>query len=177
MARATRSATQQQDKDKPQDQVLAHRAKSTAKKRKRVSLPEDDQPAAKQHRGENGIKEESTDDKLSKGKFPELDHVADVPLDPVIAQKVLEILEMCVNTTHSTSSNHLCLLHRVDSQGLLDRVFPLPATNPSEPSTSKSQTGTYSLRTLLKESAQHPLRVLRVSFLHYLIRSWLTTTF
>ncbi|OJA20988.1 hypothetical protein AZE42_11617 [Rhizopogon vesiculosus] len=143
MARATRSATQHQDKDKPQDQVLPHRAKPGAKKRKRVSLPEDDQPAAKQHRGENGIKEETTDDKLSKGKLPELEHVADVPLDPLIAQKVLEILEM------------------VDSQGLLDRVFPLPATNPSEPSTSKSQTGTYSLRTLLKESTQHPLRVLR----------------
>ena len=118
MARATRSATQQQDKDKPQDQVLAHRAKSTAKKRKRVSLPEDDQPAAKQHRGENGIKEESTDDKLSKGKFPELDHVADVPLDPVIAQKVLEILEMCVNTTHSTLPiTYVC------STGLTLKVF------------------------------------------------------
>ncbi|KAG1749669.1 uncharacterized protein EDB91DRAFT_1108978 [Suillus paluster] len=143
MARATRSATQQHEKDKQPDPGLAQRGKQSTKKRKRVSLADDDQPAAKQHRGENGIKEESTDDKLSKGKLPELDHAADVPLDPLIAHKVLEILEM------------------VDSQGLLDRVFPLPATNPSEPSTSKSQTGSYSLRTLLTESSQHPLRVLR----------------
>ncbi|KAG1757945.1 hypothetical protein EDB19DRAFT_1659956 [Suillus lakei] len=142
MARATRSATQQNEKDKQPDPGVSQRAKQSTKKRKRVSLPDDDQPAPKQHRGENGIKEESTDDKLSKGKMPELDHVADVPLDTPIAQKVLEVLEM------------------VDSQGLLDRVFPLPATNLSEPSTSKSQTGTCSLRTLLTESSQHPLRVL-----------------
>lgn len=142
MARATRSATQQNEKDKQPDPAVSQRTKQSTKKRKRVSLPDDDQPAQKQHRGENGIKEESTDDKLSKGKMSELDHVADVPLDTPIAQKVLEILEM------------------VDSQGLLDRVFPLPATNPSEPSTSKSQTGTCSLRTLLSESSQHPLRVL-----------------
>jgi hypothetical protein len=105
MARATRSATQQQDKDKLQDPVLPHRAKSSTKKRKRVSLPEDDQPPAKQHRAENGIKEETTDDKFSKGKFPELDHVADVPLEPAIAQKVLEILEMCVNANITSSLN------------------------------------------------------------------------
>lgn len=142
MARATRSATQQNEKDKQPDPGVSQRAKQSTKKRKRVSLPDDDQPAQKQHRGENGIKEEATDDKLSKGKMPELDHVADVPLDTPIAQNVLEILEM------------------VDSQGLLDRVFPLPATNPSEPSTSKSQTGTCSLRILLIESSQHPLRVL-----------------
>lgn len=95
MARTTRSAAQQQDKDKHQDPV---RTKPTTKKRKRVSLPDDDQPAAKQHRSENGIKEESTDDKCSKAKFPELDHVANVPLDPIIAQSVLKILEMCVDT-------------------------------------------------------------------------------
>ncbi|KAG1810080.1 uncharacterized protein HD556DRAFT_1317822 [Suillus plorans] len=142
MARATRSATQQNEKDKQPDPGVSQRAKQSTKKRKRVSLPDDDQPAQKQHRAENGIKEESTDDKLSKGKMPELDHVADVPLDTPIAQKVLEILEM------------------VDSQGLLDRVFPLPAINPSQPSTSKSQTGTCSLRTLLSDSSQHPLRVL-----------------
>ncbi|KAG2370219.1 hypothetical protein BDR07DRAFT_1604068 [Suillus spraguei] len=142
MARATRSATQQNEKDKQPDPGVSQRAKLSTKKRKRVSLQDDDQPAQKQHRGENGIKEESTDDKLSKGKMPELDHIADVPLDSPIAQKVLEILEM------------------VDSQGLLDRVLPLPAKNPSEPSTSKSQAGTCSLRILLSESSQSPLRVL-----------------
>ena len=54
----------------------------------------------------------------------------------------------------------------MDTQGLLDRVFPLPA----DPADSASLDGpqshqqqSYSFRTLLKESSRHPLRVLRVS--------------
>jgi|ERR1700722_1046145 len=46
---------------------------------------------------------------------------------------------------------------RVDTQGLLDRVFPLPADS------SISQPKPHSLRTLLKESSQHSLSILRVS--------------
>src|SRR6266702_3678711 len=55
---------------------------------------------------------------------------------------------------------------RVDTQGLLDRVFPLPTNSsgfsalPSSQSSSQQQS--YSFRTLLKESSRHPLRVLRV---------------
>lgn len=56
---------------------------------------------------------------------------------------------------------------RADEQGLLDRVFPLDDVLGVEPSTipssSKSPSDSYSLRVLLKESAQHPLRVLKVS--------------
>ncbi|EPQ61050.1 hypothetical protein GLOTRDRAFT_53754 [Gloeophyllum trabeum ATCC 11539] len=52
----------------------------------------------------------------------------------------------------------------VDTQGLLDRVFPLPA-DPTEASTSSSHLS-YSLRALLKESPNHPLRVLRTAIQH-----------
>lgn len=46
---------------------------------------------------------------------------------------------------------------------MLDRVFPLPPPDLSEPSTSTAQSSSYSLRALLREPSQHPLRVLRVS--------------
>ncbi|KAF8845437.1 hypothetical protein BDN67DRAFT_1065294 [Paxillus ammoniavirescens] len=146
MARATRSATQHHEKDKQPDPSTSARGKSSTKKRKRTSLADnDDQPAQKQLRTENAIKEENPqddDDKFNKRKPPELELAGDVPIDPSDAQKILDILEL------------------VDSQGLLDRVFPLPSSDLSEPSTSKSQAGTFSLRTLLRESSQHPLRVL-----------------
>ncbi|KIJ68773.1 hypothetical protein HYDPIDRAFT_173418 [Hydnomerulius pinastri MD-312] len=149
MARTTRSAAHNQEKDKQPDPTTSGRAKSSTKKRKRTSLTaDDDQPAQKQIRSENSIKEEhgqDDDQKFDKGKLPELELAGDVPIDPSDAQKVLDILQL------------------IDSQGLLDRVFPLPSSNLSEPSTSKSQTGTFSLRTLLRESSQHPLRVLRAA--------------
>ncbi|KAH7929363.1 hypothetical protein BV22DRAFT_1057123 [Leucogyrophana mollusca] len=154
MARATRSATQHQEKDKQPDQVSAVRGKAASKKRKRTSLAEnDEQPATKQLRGENGIKQEGSADgeeTLARSRIPDLESAADVPIDPLDAQKLLDILEL------------------IDTQGLLDRVFPLPSSNPSEPSTSNAQTGTYSFRTLLKESSQHPLRVLRSAIQHLL---------
>ncbi|KAF9243769.1 hypothetical protein BU15DRAFT_42734 [Melanogaster broomeanus] len=150
MARATRSATHHQEKDKQPDPSTSARGKASTKKRKRTSIADnDDQPAQKQFRSENGIKEEipqdDDDPKFNKGKLPELDLAGDVPIHSSDAQKILDILEL------------------VDSQGLLDRVFPLPSSDLSEPSTSKSQTGTFSLRTLLRESSQHPLRVLRAA--------------
>ncbi|KIK99899.1 hypothetical protein PAXRUDRAFT_822265 [Paxillus rubicundulus Ve08.2h10] len=146
MARATRSATQHHEKDRQPDPSTSARGKSSTKKRKRASLADnDDQPAQKQLRTESAIKEENPqddDDKFNKRKLPELELAGDVPIDPLDAQKILDILEF------------------VDAQGLLDRVFPLPSSDHSEPSTSKSQAGTFSLRTLLRESSQHPLRVL-----------------
>lgn len=51
--------------------------------------------------------------------------------------------------------------YRIDTQGLLDRVFPLPA---SSAESSSSQPTFYSFRTLLKESSQHSLCELRVSY-------------
>jgi hypothetical protein len=59
-------------------------------------------------------------------------------------------------------------LRRIDTQGLLDRVFPLPTDSSGSPTTGNSQSSSqpqsYSFRTLLKESSRHPLRVLRVRF-------------
>lgn len=64
------------------------------------------------------------------------------------------------------------MLIRVDTQGLLDRVFPLDNVvrnkGSSSPSSSKTLADSSSLRMLLKESGDHPLRVYRVcSVLHY----------
>ena len=58
-------------------------------------------------------------------------------------------------------------LGRADTQGLLDRVFPLDDVLQPKPSsaasTSRTSSDSYSLRTLLKESKDHPLMVFRVS--------------
>lgn len=145
MARATRSAAAQE-----REQPAVPRPKQPTKKRKRVSLAgNDDHPPLKQHNTENGIKEERAadddDEQPSIRTLPELDLAGDVPIRASDAQKVLGILEL------------------VDTQGLLDRVFPLPSSSLSEPSTSKSQSGAYSLRTLLRESSQHPLHLLRAA--------------
>jgi hypothetical protein len=59
-------------------------------------------------------------------------------------------------------------LYSIDTQGLLDRVFPLPDSDTissSKASTSKDVIKTYSLRALLKDSSMHPFHVLRVSWL------------
>jgi hypothetical protein len=48
--------------------------------------------------------------------------------------------------------------YRKDKQGLLDRVFPLPADAAGSSTTAQS----VSLRTLLQDSANYPVRVLRV---------------
>ncbi|KAF8633915.1 hypothetical protein AX15_001101 [Amanita polypyramis BW_CC] len=56
---------------------------------------------------------------------------------------------------HSDATTILDILEAADSQGLLDRVFPLPAHTPIQ--------GSFSLRTLLKQPAQHSLWVLRAA--------------
>ncbi|KAI9572632.1 hypothetical protein HD554DRAFT_1330294 [Boletus coccyginus] len=134
MARATRSSATQLH-DKQQDPPATARTKPSLKKRKRTD--NDDHPAK-----QPCIKEEHTD------PVPKLQHLqpaADAPLDPGDAQHILDILAL------------------VDSQALLDRVFSLPPSDLSEPSTSKSQSGAFSLRALLKDPSQHPLRVLRAA--------------
>ncbi|KAL4068386.1 hypothetical protein V8B97DRAFT_1975399 [Scleroderma yunnanense] len=142
MARATRSGAAQDKHSDPSTQ----RQKHPTKKRKRVSLADnDEQPPLKQHQPENGIKDEEEHQKTPFRGLPELELTGDTPLTPAHAQKILDILELA------------------DTQGLLDRVFPLPSSDLSEPCTSKSQSGTYSLRTLFREPSQHPLRVLRAA--------------
>jgi len=104
MARATRSSTQQgQETDKQSDSAMAAtRGKAASKKRKRTSIAENnDQPAAKQLRsGDISIKEEGgsqePDSISSANKLPDLQNAGDVPIDDNDAQKILDILEMCV---------------------------------------------------------------------------------
>jgi hypothetical protein len=62
------------------------------------------------------------------------------------------------------------LVHRIDSQGLLDRVFPLPADAVSHTygdaegvGVTASTPQSVSLRALLQDSQTYPIRVLRVS--------------
>jgi hypothetical protein len=58
-----------------------------------------------------------------------------------------------VSPTMSVSVSHLPPLSRLDTQGLLDRVFPLSDDQPES---------SCSLRTLLQDSPNHSLRALRV---------------
>ncbi|KAI0961100.1 hypothetical protein AcV7_000293 [Taiwanofungus camphoratus] len=148
MARATRS-TVLQEKDKSVDTTPATR-KSGSKKRKRTSIAENgDQPAAKQLRTDGS---QEPDEHL-EDPSRERPGSGDVPIQPSDAEKILEVLEM------------------IDTQGLLDRVFPLPAETSdstiSETAPSPSApTQSFSFRALLKDSSQYPLRVLRSAVQH-----------
>ncbi|KAH0838619.1 hypothetical protein J3R83DRAFT_6942 [Lanmaoa asiatica] len=148
MARATRSSATQlhNEKESQPDPPTSAKSKSSAKKRKRTSLADDDdhQPP-KQLRSDTSIKEVIDDDNPNRQKLQNLQLAADVPIDPSHSHQILDILAL------------------IDSQALLDRVFPLPPSDLSEPSTSTSQSSSFSLRALLREPSQHPLRVLRAA--------------
>jgi hypothetical protein len=167
MARATRSSThQEKEKEKMSSDTASLPLKTktpTTKKRKRNSGPDNDlQPATKQLRIDPTIKDEGSQEPEGiLTQLPQLQDAGDVPIDFDNAQKILDILEMSVSGHSWWPSADICF--RIDNQGLLDRVFPLPAE--SLPSTSEQKTlpSSYSFRTLLKESSQHPLCVLRVS--------------
>jgi hypothetical protein len=131
MARTTRSSANA-------DQPLAKPLAAASRKRKRTSVAaEDSQPTNKQSR----IDEEPTDPDSQDIEHPS-SYVGDAPLDPTTASKILDILEL------------------IDTQGLLDRVFPLQTINPSSPIS-------YSFRNLLSDSSQHSLATLR-SAVHHL---------
>ncbi|KAI0318739.1 hypothetical protein OF83DRAFT_1170845 [Amylostereum chailletii] len=144
MARVTRS--NDKAKEKAVEPLPPAPPKSVgAKKRKRTSLTDHEgQPTTKQARNDTGIKQE---DGIEQS-FVDDKGAGDVPLDPEDAKYILEILE------------------KLDTQGLLDRVFPLPA-DPTESNTLDPQSSTtpqsYSFRTLLKESSRHPARVLKAA--------------
>lgn len=97
MARTTRSTTTQ-EKEKTIDHVQPAR-KGAARKRKRTSLSDAaDQPAAKQSRVDDDVKEEATPDpeepQPAEPSLPELPSSGDVPIRPDDAESILEILEM-----------------------------------------------------------------------------------
>jgi len=91
MARATRSSATQLH-DKQQDPPATARTKPSLKKRKRTSLPDnDDHPTPKQL----CIKEENIHDHPDLNpKLQNLPLAADAPLDPDDAQHILAILDL-----------------------------------------------------------------------------------
>lgn len=177
MARATRSGTKLDSDtltDTQSNDVTAlppgkHKSiGGQGKKRKRNSNAEnEDQPVAKQLRSATPIKDDdAVKDDVAQEKPLEVKGAGDVPILPEDAQRILDILEMCVTLSSFTIFTAVNMItYRVDTQGLLDRVFPLPADPAAtlDPQSS-SQPNTYSFRTLLQESQRHPLRVLKVCF-------------
>ncbi|KAI0072376.1 hypothetical protein K474DRAFT_1667917 [Panus rudis PR-1116 ss-1] len=152
MARATRSSAQQDTEKQPEPPQPAR--KNANKKRKRNSIAGgDEQPLPKLPRTDEGIKEEDSQDpeeQQAEGTAEvNLPSSGDVPIQASDAEKILEILEV------------------IDTQGLLDRVFPLPAEleTPSSPSSSTATTPSasnmQSIRAILKDSSKYPLRVVR----------------
>ena len=160
MARTTRStattATTQQDKDKlppanddAQSPPLSKNKKS--KKRKRDSVIEhEDQPATKLPRqDEDTPRSPRTEDLQSPPPI-----ISETYLDSDLAHQILETLEVYVGgTTPFLRISHSPPFPRLDTQGFLDRVFPLSDDQPESPC---------SLRTLLQDSPSHSLRALRV---------------
>ncbi|TBU64674.1 hypothetical protein BD310DRAFT_913091 [Dichomitus squalens] len=148
MARATRSTTTHEN-DKPDTSPPASR-KGASKKRKRTSNPDNDDSLPTKHARTDST-EDTSPDVLNRGqerKQGELPSSGDVPIQSSDAANILDVLES------------------VDTQGLLDRVFPL-STDPGEPtsgpSSSSSTTTMLSLRSLLKNSALYPLKTLRAA--------------
>ncbi|KAL1952270.1 hypothetical protein VTO73DRAFT_1419 [Trametes versicolor] len=157
MARATRSAaatTAVAEKDKPSASPPTSR-KGASKKRKRISNAQNGGSPPNKHARTNskddGSLEPNTNPKETKDV--ELPGSGDVPIRSIDATNILEVLEM------------------VDTQGLLDRVFPLPTASgdaaASEPSSSTATT-MLSFRSLLQNASQHPLSVLRTAVKHLL---------
>ncbi|RPD58393.1 hypothetical protein L226DRAFT_555785 [Lentinus tigrinus ALCF2SS1-7] len=151
MARATRSTTTH-EKDKTQDQPQTSR-KGASKKRKRNSNAENEESPASKHPRTETKEEVSPDpeDRLEDKKEGELLSSGDTPLQDADAANILEVLEM------------------VDTQGLLDRVFPLPTDSvEGAPSGSSSTVSSamLSLRTLLKSPSQYPMRIFQAAIKH-----------
>ncbi|CAL1696601.1 unnamed protein product [Somion occarium] len=149
MARATRSSTIQ-DKDKTADPAPPQR--KNAKKRKRTSIVDGaDEPAFKQPRTDDDIKEEDIQEQddpvIGETIEINLPSSGDIPIQTSDAQKILEILEI------------------IDTQGLLDRVFPLPPESGSTPASSSNSTS-HSFRDLLQNASHYPLRTLRSAVQH-----------
>ncbi|TFK93039.1 hypothetical protein K466DRAFT_512391 [Polyporus arcularius HHB13444] len=151
MARATRSTTTH-EKDKTQDHPQTSR-KGASKKRKRNSNAENEESPVTKHL-RTDTKEEGSpelEDHLEDRKEVELPSSGDVPLQDADAANILEVLEM------------------VDTQGLLDRVFPLSTDSvegASPGSSSTSSATMFSLRALLKSPSQYPLRILHAAIKH-----------
>ncbi|KAH9927517.1 uncharacterized protein BXZ73DRAFT_90764 [Epithele typhae] len=126
--------------------------KGASKKRKRNSNAENgDAPLSKQPRPDGRDEATPEYDNGQAKNFNELPSSGSVPIQDADAANILQVLEM------------------VDTQGLLDRVFPLPidhAEVANSGASSSSTTSMLSLRAMLKESARYPMSVLRAAVKH-----------
>ncbi|KAI0651514.1 hypothetical protein C8Q79DRAFT_933785 [Trametes meyenii] len=154
MARATRSsasAAAAAEKDKPTDSPPTSR-KGAPKKRKRTSNTDNgDSPPTKHAR--TNSKDGGSPELEPKNEEKNIDPASsgDVPILSSDAANILQVLEL------------------VDTQGLLDRVFPLPTDSGevgSSGASSSSSTSMLSFRALLKNPSQHPLSVLCAAVKH-----------
>ena len=165
MARTTRaSAANEKQNDPAPPPTRGKTAAVASKKRKRGSVAEiEDQPSAKQLRsGDSSIKDEEVSDAQPTDQLPILQNAGDVPINSDDAQKILDILEMyAIHIVDSPRNILSTALYRIDTQGLLDRVFPLHSNSAEA---SGSQPTSYSFRNLLRESSRHTLFTLRVRF-------------
>lgn len=176
MVRATRSSAVQLDNELKDTDIppSTTRQKPGPKKRKRPSQSElDNEPSPKQARTD----EEGASPQIKDEQPPDLPNLSsqrpylgELPLRPEDAQKILDILE-----TYAALFlvSRLCcatniIIRRMDTQGLLDRVFPLPEDSliaknaPSDPSSSKLVSNVQSLRSLLQAPQMYSLKALRV---------------
>ncbi|KAF8887784.1 hypothetical protein BD779DRAFT_1526131 [Infundibulicybe gibba] len=134
MARATRSSAHLEKSEQPQQLPQRTSTKQHGnKKRKRLSAADIEGQPAPNSCGQNGTISSATS---------QIPGAGDRHLGSEVALQILDILEM------------------IDTQGLLDRILPLPSDTLSQPQASSS------LRTLLKDSPQQPLWVLRSIIQH-----------
>ena len=175
MARTTRStattATTQPDKDKlspaSDDAPSTSLSKNKkSKKRKRDSIIDhEDQPATKLPRQEDDISHSTRTEDLQSPPPT----ISETYLDSDLAHQILETLEMYANgTNHVPLRFQLTAISRLDTQGLLDRVFPLSEDHPES---------SCSLRTLLQDSQSYSLHALRVRTIPAFESSHLTKSF
>lgn len=153
MARATRSSAAH-EKDKQTEPtattaVVSARGKAAAsKKRKRTSIADgDDQPASKQLRsGDVSIKEEGgaslePEEQPGAEKLADLQHVGDVPINDNDAQKILDILEMCVYFgsmyCHTMTQGLMNVVSGSTPRVCLTEYFHSPRALPSLPALSQ----------------------------------------
>lgn len=176
MARATRSSATQ-DKDKPNDPPSPSNRKNV-KKRKRTSIADSSElPALKQPRTEDDIKEEDVqnhlDDSLSSDIVQiNLPSSGDVPIQPQHAEKILQVLSVYVPTPQHSLITSLISLRfpRIDTQTLLDRAVTLPShvAESGTLATPSSTPESHTLRNLLQNASNYPMRTIRVCTLIFL---------
>ena len=96
MARATRSSTQQQPDTEKELLSPPPTAKQTKKRKRTSAVDPDEQPALKQPRSEEPETNTKPEPEITSIPPPPIQNAAEAPIRPDDAQRILEVLEMCV---------------------------------------------------------------------------------